>query len=35
MFAFNTASPDLFVTECKRLGQQFVLLRAGERWVLS
>ena len=32
MFAFNTASPDEFVAECRRLGQQFKILRAGERW---
>ncbi len=30
MFAFNTASPDEFVAECKRLGQPFRVLRLGE-----
>jgi L-ascorbate metabolism protein UlaG (beta-lactamase superfamily) len=32
MFEFNTASPDEFIAECKRLGQPYKLLRAGERW---
>ncbi len=32
MFAFNTASPDCFATECARLGQRCAVLRAGERW---
>jgi L-ascorbate metabolism protein UlaG (beta-lactamase superfamily) len=31
MFEFNTASPAAFVAECRRLGQPFELLRAGER----
>jgi L-ascorbate metabolism protein UlaG (beta-lactamase superfamily) len=31
MFEFNTASPDEFVAECKRLGQPFRALKAGER----
>jgi len=31
MFAFNTASPGLFETTCKTLGQRFRTLRAGER----
>jgi L-ascorbate metabolism protein UlaG (beta-lactamase superfamily) len=30
MFEFNTASPDLFAAECCRLGQDAVILRAGE-----
>lgn len=34
MFAFNTASPEAFVAECRRLGQRHRVLRAGERWVL-
>jgi L-ascorbate metabolism protein UlaG (beta-lactamase superfamily) len=34
MFAFNTASPDPFIAECKRLGQPHAVLRAGERWEL-
>jgi L-ascorbate metabolism protein UlaG (beta-lactamase superfamily) len=29
-FAFNTASPELFMTECRHLGQPFRLLRNGE-----
>jgi L-ascorbate metabolism protein UlaG (beta-lactamase superfamily) len=32
MFEFNTASPDEFVTECRRLGQPFQVLRCGEGW---
>ena len=32
MFEFNTASPELFVNECQRIGQPFHVLRAGERW---
>ena len=32
MFAFNTASPDSFIAECRRLGQRHAVLRAGERW---
>ncbi len=35
MFAFNTASPDEFVAECKRLGQTRRVLRAGERLSLK
>ena len=31
MFEFNTASPELFVAECERLGQRYRVLRAGER----
>ena len=31
MFELNTASPDLFVAECERLGQRQRVLRAGER----
>ena len=31
MFEFNTASPDAFVDECRRLGQPFEVLRAGQR----
>lgn len=34
MFTFNTAAPDAFAAECKRLGQQHAVLRAGERWIL-
>ena len=30
MFEFNTASPAAFVAECRRLGQPFAVLRAGE-----
>jgi L-ascorbate metabolism protein UlaG (beta-lactamase superfamily) len=32
MFEFNTACPDEFVTECRRLGQPCQVLRCGERW---
>jgi len=32
MFAFNTASPEAFVAEARRLGQRCRVLRAGERW---
>jgi L-ascorbate metabolism protein UlaG (beta-lactamase superfamily) len=31
MFEFNTASPDEFVAECQRLGQEFRVLHCGER----
>jgi len=34
MFEFNTASPDAFVQEAERLGQDVVVLRAGERLTL-
>ncbi|MFU8894134.1 MAG: MBL fold metallo-hydrolase [Luteolibacter sp.] len=30
MFAFNTATPDLFTTECQRVGQAFKVLKNGE-----
>jgi L-ascorbate metabolism protein UlaG (beta-lactamase superfamily) len=32
LFAFNTATPDEFVTACRALGQPHQILRAGERW---
>ncbi len=32
MFTFNTATPDEFVTECERLGQNYRVLACGERW---
>jgi L-ascorbate metabolism protein UlaG (beta-lactamase superfamily) len=32
MFEFNTASPDEFVQQCRKLGQQFKVLRCGEPW---
>ena len=32
MFAFNTATPDLFMATCAALGQPCHLLRNGERW---
>jgi L-ascorbate metabolism protein UlaG (beta-lactamase superfamily) len=35
MFEFNTASPEEFIAECRRLGQDFRVLRAGERWSAS
>ncbi|MEA2707827.1 MAG: hypothetical protein QOF78_428 [Phycisphaerales bacterium] len=31
LFTFNTAPPDEFAAECARLGQEYRLLRAGER----
>ncbi len=31
MFEFNTVSPDEFIAECQRLGQEFRVLRSGER----
>lgn len=34
MFEFNTASPEEFVAECKRLDQPFRLMRNGEGWEL-
>jgi L-ascorbate metabolism protein UlaG (beta-lactamase superfamily) len=33
MFEFNTASPDEFIEECRRLNQPFKLLRCGEKMV--
>lgn len=35
MFAFNTATPDLFVETCARIGQPCRVLRAGERLTLE
>ena len=35
MFEFNTASPGDFEAECRRLGQAYSVLRAGERWTLG
>jgi L-ascorbate metabolism protein UlaG (beta-lactamase superfamily) len=32
MFEFNTATPDEFVRECKRLEQPYKVLQCGERW---
>lgn len=32
MFAFNTASPDLFASEAERIGQAYCVLRCGERF---
>jgi L-ascorbate metabolism protein UlaG (beta-lactamase superfamily) len=34
MFAFNTASPDAFAAEARRLDQPVRILRAGERLTL-
>ncbi len=31
MFEFNTASPDAFVVECRRVGQAFAVLKNGQR----
>jgi L-ascorbate metabolism protein UlaG (beta-lactamase superfamily) len=35
MFSFNTASPDAFVAEARRLGQPFAVLQNGERRSLT
>lgn len=35
MFQFNTATPDDFIAECLRLGQEHRVLRCGERWSSS
>jgi L-ascorbate metabolism protein UlaG (beta-lactamase superfamily) len=32
MFEFNTAPPEEFVNECRRMGQPFQVLRCGEGW---
>ncbi len=32
LFEFNTASPDEFVDQCRKLGQPFKVLRCGEQW---
>jgi L-ascorbate metabolism protein UlaG (beta-lactamase superfamily) len=32
MFEFNTASPDEFVQQCRKLGQPFKVPRCGEQW---
>jgi L-ascorbate metabolism protein UlaG (beta-lactamase superfamily) len=32
MFEFNTASPDEFISEARRLGQGYCVLRCGEPW---
>ena len=34
LFEFNTASPDEFAAECRRLGQLFQVLQNGEGWKL-
>jgi len=34
MFEFNTAPPDEFVAACRKIGQPFQVLRAGERLTL-
>jgi L-ascorbate metabolism protein UlaG (beta-lactamase superfamily) len=35
MFVFNTATPDAFVAEARRLGLPYRVLQAGERWSSS
>ena len=35
MFEFNTVSPDEFKAECERIGQNYRVLRAGERLTLK
>jgi L-ascorbate metabolism protein UlaG (beta-lactamase superfamily) len=32
LFEFNTASPDEFVAECRRVRQPYRVLHSGERW---
>ena len=32
LFEFNTATPDIFVEACQKLGQGYRILQAGERW---
>jgi L-ascorbate metabolism protein UlaG (beta-lactamase superfamily) len=32
MFEFNTAKPDEFIDECRKLGQPFKVLLCGEQW---
>ncbi len=32
MFTFNTADPRDFINACKKLGQNYAVLQAGERW---
>jgi len=32
MFEFNTAPPEEFVNECRRMGQPCRVLRCGEGW---
>ncbi len=32
MFEFNTASPDEFIAQCGHLGQDYRVLRCGEKW---
>jgi L-ascorbate metabolism protein UlaG (beta-lactamase superfamily) len=34
LFEFNTASPEEFIAECRRLGQPYKVLRNGEGWDL-
>ncbi len=34
LFEFNTATPDEFESECHTVGQEYRVLRAGERWTL-
>jgi L-ascorbate metabolism protein UlaG (beta-lactamase superfamily) len=35
MFTFNTASTEEFEAECSRIGQQYAVLRAGQRWSMT
>jgi L-ascorbate metabolism protein UlaG (beta-lactamase superfamily) len=35
MFEFNTASPDEFIAECRKLGQPYQVLRPGQGWHLE
>ncbi len=35
MFAFNTATPELFAVTCAAIGQPYQILRNGERWSVT
>src|SRR6185436_18304624 len=35
MFEFNTASPDDFASECRKIGQKYHVLRGGQRFSSS
>jgi L-ascorbate metabolism protein UlaG (beta-lactamase superfamily) len=35
MFEFNTEPPDEFISAARRIGQEFRVLRCGERWSSS
>lgn len=35
MFEFNTETPELFVSECEKIGQKYRILRSGERFSVT